>query len=225
MRTFALTLSVAFAAACTTTEHSKPTDSDSGSYGRPDYIACEDTTTALDLADVSPLGFSGDDVLAMVAGPLSAAAEWSERAGAPTVTVSVMTAGTAIFHDLEPALDTGGAVAEGAPDGPCSDALELPVTVSFSTDDGAFAEHSTTAMWVTDLAYVSVGAALDPAALGGTFTFTEIDPAEWDSVTLDLSNSWTGDGITGQVSMQASREVGPNTGEGMIGPVLQWPSG
>ncbi len=204
---------------------------DSGSHGDPDAFECVDTVTRLSLGNVSPLGFSGDDVLAAISGPVSAPAAWTERSGAPSITLSVSSPGRPKFHDLEPAAHTGdtGARSEGHPDAPCSDYLELPVTVSFSSDDGAFAEALSTTMWVADLADLHVDASMDPAALAGNFTFTEIDPTEWNSVSLELSNSWSAGAIQGQVIMDASRQTegdnGEITGSVWEAPVLVWPPG
>ena len=134
-------------------------------------------------------------------------------------------AGDPIFHDLEESSDTGGS-SQGADDA-CIDFLEQPVTLEFYTDDGAFNESMSTAIYVTDLDSISVGAEFDPFSLNGSFTFADLDPSEWDVVTLSISNSWANGNLQGQVSMSASVELsgdsGTANGMGVVGPVLMWP--
>lgn len=207
--------------------------------GVPEYIGCSDTETPLGASDASPLGFSADEVVAGIAGPLTAVATWAERDGSPTVSFTVTAAGDPVFHDREVAEDTGPAdtgatstYAMGAPEpawsgyDACSDYLEVPVTVHFSSDDGSFDETVAVSLMVEDPTLPSMYVDLDVDALGGSFVFTEIDPAEWDEVSLQLENRWGADGVQGQVSMQASRVVstGPTgVAEAMVGPVLSWP--
>ena len=167
----------------------------------------------------------------MVAGPLTADATWTADSSSTTITLSVDLAGDPIFHDREPAPDTGATdtgFASGAPDYQCPDYLELPVSISFSTDDGAFDETVTGSIMAMDLSSLWATAELDWTALSGSYTFTEIDPTEWDSVSLSISAGWAGGDSSGQVDMSASRTVsggsgsGTGMGEGMVGPVLRW---
>lgn len=204
------------------------TTADSGDYGMgvPDYIPCDDTTTTIAEDDDSLMGFSGLDVLAQTATVTSSTARWSEGSSPnTTLHITVSSAGAPIFHDLEESTDTGGP-SQGA-DFACMDYLEQPVTLDFYTDDGAFNESLSTAIYAMDIDAISVGGDFDPFALNGSFTFADLDPSEWDTVSLSLSNGWSNGGIQGQISMSASVELsgdsGTASGMGMIGPVLIWP--
>ncbi|MFT4625690.1 MAG: hypothetical protein ACI8PZ_004361 [Myxococcota bacterium] len=183
----------------------------------PEYSACDDVLTEVAGADITALGFSADDVLATLDPGFTEEAEWVSEEGRPatTVTVSAAAAGAPVFHDRSPSGTTG-------PDMQCLDQLEIPVTLRFTTADGAFDEAIATTLWVSELASVSAGAALDWRALSGRFAFVTLDPGEWDSVTLDLSTLVT-PSFAGQVQVSATRELGPNTGEGLVGPLLRWP--
>ena len=205
------------------------TTGDGGGGGVPDYQECDDVTSELAPSDVSGLGFSAADVLAVVAGPTTAVGTWSD--GGPTITVSlaVAAAGSPVFHDRSPAADTGGSdsgMGGGGADGNCYDWLDVPVTIAFSTDDGKFAEAVSANVTAIELSSMWASGELDWSALSGTYTFTEIDPAKWDDVALSLSAGWAGGATMGQVDMSASREIadsgGGATGEGIVGPVLRW---
>jgi hypothetical protein len=201
--------------------------SDTGLHaGQPDYQACDDTTSVLTQDEPCPLGFSADDVLAVVAGPASASATWTDGGATTTVTIQALLAGEVLYHDRSPVEDTGGpedtGPAMGAPDDGCPDWLEIPITLGLTTDDGAFDESVTASIMAMDTASLWASAELDWTALGGNYTFTEIDPSEWDQVSLSVSSGWSAGALTGQVDMSASREVSEDMGEGMVGPVLRW---
>ena len=122
-------------------------------------------------------------------------------------------------------MDTGSP-SQGS-DAGCVDFLEQPVSIEFYTDDGAFAETVTSSINATDLDSISVGVEFDPYSLNGSFVFVDLDPTEWDTVGLRISNSWANGGFQGQISMEASKELdgdsGTPSGMGMTGPVLRWP--
>ena len=194
--------------------------------GQPDYQACDDTTTVLAQDVASPLGFSADDVLVVVSGPASAAATWTDGGAGTTVTIGATLAGDVVYHDRSPVEDTGGpedtGPAPGAPDDACVDWLEVPITMALATDDGAFDESVPASILAMDTGSLWASAELDWAALGGSYVFTEIDPSEWDSVSLSVSAGWSAGSLTGQVDMSASREISEDMGEGLVGPVLRW---
>jgi len=194
--------------------------------GQPDYQACDDATSVLDQDAVCALGFSADDVLTVVTGPASAAATWTDGGAATTVTISASLAGDVVYHDRSPVEDTGGpgdtGYATGAPDDGCADWLEVPVTLGLATDDGAFDESVVASILAMDPASLWGSAELDWSALGGSYVFTEIDPAEWDEVSLSVSAGWSAGVMTGQVDMSADRTVSEDMGEGLVGPVLRW---
>ena len=198
----------------------------SGDGGMPDYQECDDSTATLASSDISALGFSADDVLTAVAGPSSASGTWTDGGAITTVTLAVSLSGAPVFHDRSPTVDTGTGM-EG-PDSACPDWLEVPVSVTFATDDGAFDETLSASILAMELSSLWASSELDWTALSGTYTFTDIDPAEWDTVGLSLSAGWSGGATTGQVDMSASRSLsedtggGVATGEGIVGPVLRW---
>jgi hypothetical protein len=187
-------------------------------------VQCEDATTTLAAGEASALGFSGEDVLAVVAGPTSLDAEWTDSGTTTAVTLALTLTGSPVFHDQTEIVDTGGYGVGADPEGGwCPDYLEVPVTIQFSTADGAFAETLSGAIQATSTDSLSAGGELDYANLGGSYTLTEIDPAEWDDVSLSLNNAWSDGQVRGAVSLSATRELGGGVGEGLVGDVLRWP--
>jgi hypothetical protein len=205
----------------------EPRVTDTGLHsGQPDYQACDDTTSVLEQDVACALGFAADDVLAVVAGPASAPATWTDGGAVTTVTIGSSLAGEVVYHDRSPAADTGSSDdtghATGAPDDACPDWLEVPITLTLTTDDGAFDESVAASILAMDTASLWASAELDWSALGGSYVFTEIDPDEWDEVSLGVSAGWSAGAMTGQVDMNASRTVSEDMGEGITGPVLRW---
>jgi hypothetical protein len=135
------------------------------------------------------------------------------------VSLSVVAAGDPVFHDRSPA-DSGGSGTSAS--NACPDTLEVPVSLSFSSGDGAFAEGVATALTVLDVNALSVSAPLDWTALSGSFAFVTIDPTAWDLVSLDLESTLT-PAVSGQVQVSATKDTGPSTGKGFVGPLLRWP--
>ena len=236
MRSLSLVLFPLLLAACGDKTEVRDTATDDGGLdgegtgGMPDQIDCEDVTTVLAAADTSPLGFSADEVLAIVAGPTLATATYPDGGATTGLSISLALVGDPVFHERTEVVDTGGGGADtgpawGAPsgaDGGCPDWLELPLSLRFVTDDGAFDESVSSTMLAMDLASLWASADLDWENLGGSYTFTEIDPTEWDEVSLSVSAGFSGGATNGQVDMSASRTVSADMGEGMVGPVLRW---
>lgn len=196
---------------------------------RPDGLDCDDVTTSLAFEADSPLGFAAADVADALVGETTVDAWMGPGPATISVTVGLSDLGAPTFHDLEPAEDTdGGSETDlplGAPDaGPCADYLEIPATVTFASGDGAFDETLAVALRALTPVDASAGADLDPDALEGTFTITEIDPDDWDEVSLSFSNSWGEGTVRGELYLSASRDLGGGMGEGFVGPVLRWPA-
>ena len=191
--------------------------------GDAEYTGCDDTTSAVAADEVTALGFSANDVLTALTGPFSASAEWYDTHTTTTLSLAVSGDGDATFYDREVAVDTGSGGLGGGADPQCSDELEVPVAIAFSTADGGFDEHISSSVFATDLSSLSVGGDLDWTALGGSFTITSLDPSDWDTVTLSLEAVVAGGATTGEVRLSASKDTGGGSGMGQVGPVLLWP--
>ena len=179
---------------------------------------CDEVISTLGPDEESPLGMSGADIVAGIAGPLTAPATWSASGASTDVSFALTQAGDPVFHDLSQPADPP----PGGPDYQCLDWLEVPVTLLFATADGGFDETLSASLRQDEMGGPWLSADLDWSNLTGSFTFTEIDPTEWDEVGLDLSNGWTEATMDGQVQMFASRASSGGVSKGMVGPVLSW---
>lgn len=180
---------------------------------------CDDATVVFASDEVTPLGFSGDDVVAAATASASAPAVWVETGERTTVILTLQADGDPVFHDRSPA-DLGDVGADPA----CPDWLEVPVRVGLSTEDGAFDETLIAALSALELGVASASGPVDWRNLGGTFDITTVlDPVGWDEVDLDWENVWSSAGIVGQVTFSASRAAGSGVGTGAVGAALRWP--
>ncbi len=174
---------------------------DSGQSGEENAGAMCDAVATTDyaFADSTPLGFTGQQVADLVVAEHAATLTWA-KGGETALTVAVTTAATAITWRDNGYVDDGSGI-EIAME--CADDLMLPVQAVFTTADGAFAET-----WDLELSAVAADAAsayaeLDLDALGGTYTVTEVDPADFDAVRAFLELKIGPGGASGEVSGQA----------------------
>jgi hypothetical protein len=91
----------------------------------------------------------------------------------------------------------------------CADAMSLPVTLSFATNDGAFDETWTLELLVEGAGHATGHADVDLLTLDGSYTVTEVDPEAFDEIVglldIDLdASAWTGR-LSGRGNSAASR--------------------
>jgi hypothetical protein len=86
--------------------------------------------------------------------------------------------------------------------------MEIPATLSFQTDDGAFAENFTGTLVVPEATIASMTVDLVQASLVGSF-----DPADWpteddDTLSMALTASFLPSTIGGTISGNAQKDNG-----------------
>lgn len=160
---------------------------------------CTDTYTDLAIDEVSPMGFSADEVLAAIAGSRSETLQWSDGSHTSVTVEATYGGGLTRFVDSEPTPSDGGM--ENAAAALCEDRVEIEAQVSVSTDDGLLneifdvmlgADESTSADFtVSDLA---------PADLVGAYEIREIDTAQYDTVAVSVHVGIGEEDTWGQVS-------------------------
>jgi hypothetical protein len=157
------------------------------------------TITEVELDETTPLGFTGQDVLALAAGEHAASLEWA-KGGKTELALVVAHAGTkARFVDREWQDDGSGM--EPAMD--CGDVIELDATVAFGTSDGAFAESWNAIVSAGAPDAASIWQDVAPSEIAGGYQVTEVDPSQYDELTLFFSVALDGTGAHGEVSGQA----------------------
>src|SRR5262249_37079897 len=146
-----------------------------------DPTSCEaDRLIHFGLADPTPLGIRGVDVMTLVGGQRSAALPWT-KGGTTTSRLRI--------HD-----PTDVTYPEG-----CGAELVVVATLDFATDDGAFDESGSVQVHAHDAKHAQAELELDPSNLQGTYTVTEIDPKAYDSVRLQVDVEFADSALTGVV--------------------------
>lgn len=194
---------------------------DDGPFDEP--LCLETETVITDSAEVTPLGFSADDVIAISNG-WSSDMVWLPDDGP----IMVAPAGTMTQVNLGMSYSGGAIVyvqSEANPDSPldidpdCSDRLELEVDLTFSTTDGYFAESFSTVGTTTSAGALQIGHYFEPDELQGMLSS--------DSVTFDDDNGevrqfavfadLSGDNPPeGSVNIEVEVEIG-DSGESAVG--------
>jgi hypothetical protein len=140
-----------------------------GQTGEETTLACEETRTALQADEDSPLGFGADEVLAAASAKV-ANLEWLEtdpphapESGTAELSVSLDALGTAAFvksrkHDGE----------EGFP---CFDHVAVDVAVALATSGGALDESFDDTLRSTDASAVELSHAFTDGDVDGTLSF------------------------------------------------------
>lgn len=183
-----------------------------GSNRALDGVRCEDHPTELAFDEASPLGFTPAELVAGIPASESPVLTWAD--GGTTLLTLGWTAGTTARYveSVEVYPDDGGEHTLMAP--VCDDRVEVDGTLTFATDDGAFAE-----VWTV----VVAGASPDPRLtvplalddLAGDFDLEPfVDAEDWDELSASVAITWADGASAGVVSGQASgEEDGCVTGE------------
>lgn len=142
----------------------------------------------------SALGFSADELLNALGSEVDARLAWSTSGSTPLTLGIERASGSVEFQTREFVSDGSGAEI-GVPE--CNDAVAVPVTVSFTTADGAFAERWPVTLVAESITRVGVYRQVDVNDLEGSFTVTQVDPTRFDRVLaiFDLAFSagvWAG---------------------------------
>jgi hypothetical protein len=169
-----------------------------GAAAEASCVAVE--TRSLAWSELSPLGFSADGLLRAIGSEHETRLTRADGTSTGlTLGLVRVSAGSVAFQTRERASTAGGPADAGTP---CSDAMSVPVTLSFTTNDGAFDETWTVELLAEDMARATGHAEIDLLTLDGTYGVTDVDPASFDEVVgiLDLelaASAWTGE-LSGQ---------------------------
>jgi hypothetical protein len=163
---------------------------------------CEDSPAVVTLEEITELGFTGADMLALAQGEHLETLSWAADGSTSPVLVTVTySEGEVRFVDSEAVYpDTGMTIGIGIE---CSDRVELDATIAISTEDGALAESYELTLASGDGTSVSARSSFDHEAMQGSYTFSLMDPSEYDSVTHSLSFLFDEAGSSGEFSAQA----------------------
>jgi hypothetical protein len=187
----------------------------SGGQTGGELIGCQPVKTlSLQLDEASPLGFTGDQALAGIEGEWTRTLTWAEG-GTTDVVVIVAYAGdgTVEWQDRE-WVEEGQQVQPAAELGDCVDVLELPISIDFTTADGAFAETWTGVALAETTTFATHFHELDLATLEGSYQLTSVDPGDFDSVRAWVDMTFEDSWVLGDIEAQRTTTDDSAGGDG-----------
>lgn len=172
-----------------------------------DYPSCVDTPSALTADVASPGGFSAADVLLLASGARSNTLTWKD--GSQTaLSLEVVGDGSGsqwVDSVAEYPSDSGISPAIGIE---CTSRLEIPVSVQFSTDDGAFADNFSSTLVASTAEVASFSIDLVTAPLAGSFNAADWPTEDYDTLSMALNASFTSSGDSGTIAGNAQKDNG-----------------
>jgi hypothetical protein len=164
---------------------------------------CEDTPTVVGLDEVTALGFSGADLLLLAEGEHAETLTWAETGATTPVAVGVAYAEGEVRF-----VDSVAVYPEGDGETPaigveCFARVEVDVTLTIATEDGALDESFALSLGSQDGLTTTAWYSFDHEELNGSYEFTLMDPSEYDSVQHGLSVSFEEGASRGEITAQA----------------------
>jgi hypothetical protein len=151
----------------------------------------------------SSLGFSADELLNALGSESAARLAWSSGGSTPlTLRIERAAGGSVEFQTRDYVSDGSGAEPASEIATECNDVVAIPVTLSFATADGAFAEEWPLTLLAESATRVSAYAQVDVDDLDGTFSVTQVDPSRFDRVLAIVQLTFSGGAWTGTLSGQ-----------------------
>lgn len=154
-------------------------------------------------SEQSALGFSADTLLNALGSESDARLTWS-RGGSTSLTLGIERASGSVEFQSREFVSGSGAEPAAETAVVCEDVVAIPVTLSFGTSDGTFAESWPLTLLAESATRVSASVRVDPSDLRGTFSVTEVDPSQYDEVLLFVDLTFDDDAWTGSISGQAN---------------------
>ncbi len=165
--------------------------------------SCDDVSTAVELDEVTELGFSAQQLvdLAIVPSPWYETLNW-HHGGYTSLTLSFEAPTGAAFVESTAVYPEEGGADIGIV---CADRVEVSVPLSFETVDGAFDESWDATLSSTDGETVDFRVDLDPNGLTGSYDIThDVHEDDWDEAELWVAGSFAEGDCRGDVAGQVS---------------------
>jgi hypothetical protein len=204
------TLSLLLAAAaigCGSDSGSSIGDEEPGGQTGEETVGClpvEGDTRALAWSQRSSLGFSADEVLGTLGASRDTRLDWSDGSTTTLGLELTRRMGSVEFQNREWQDDGSGR--ELAAGTSCSDVLVVPVSLSFSTGDGAFAETWDLELEVATPTRATAYYAIALDTLQGDYTVTEVNPSSFDSLRAFVAITLTADAWSGRLDGQGASD-------------------
>jgi hypothetical protein len=178
--------------------------SDGGQFGEEGGARCGVVSrTPLAVDEVSPLGFSAQDVLPVVSGPRTETLSWSDGT---TTELQLEVAPTGVYEYVEQAVvdDGTGTGSEPALAPWCPNEISIAASTTFATADGAFAEALPDPVLAATADAATLTDSLEQVA--GTYDVWDHVPAgnDYDDARSWLDVTFSATGVAGAISGQGS---------------------
>lgn len=194
------------AAACGSSD-SNGNDPNAGGQTGEENVGCLPVeTTNLAWSERSSLGFSADELLNSLGADRQTRLTWDDGSSTSLTMTLARASGAPTLQQREWTDDGSGR--ELAAGSECNDVVTVPATLTFTTNDGAFAEAWSLTLLADGSSSASGYMQLDLNELQGDFEVTMVDPADYEAVTAFVNLSFDGARWTGTISGQASRTEG-----------------
>lgn len=215
------------------TDTGNPHRDNGGEAGGDD---CARAPSPIELDEVSSLGFSAADLVALAGGTHTETLAWLENElahssgeGSTEVEVRLEFAESARFVDRspKPSEDNGQ---EGDPDigyeYSCNDRLELDATLTLKTADGALDESVPVVVWAESERVVHTNFSLDTDEIAGSLEVTVEPPPGFEAdgpPQLQFDVKIADVGFVGSIAVMGTYTGNGGVAAGGGGPIAKWP--
>lgn len=181
---------------------------DLGNKTEGDSPHCEDTRSTLAPEEVSALGFSANELLPLAEGEFSETLIYKDQSSTALLLSFTPDLSAVSFVDSEavyPESSSGVTVDIGVI---CEDRLEVGGTLSFSTEDGLFADVFSGVLSAMEVTTASLSVDLMEQASAGTFDPESYPTDVYDSMNMAMVAVWDADGSNGAISGSTLHDEG-----------------
>lgn len=166
---------------------------------------CENTATVVGLDEATALGFSAQQLLDLALGQHDEVFTYADGTESGLSLEVSHAGGEARFVTSEAVYPKSGSTIDIGIE--CFDRVEVDVSISLATDDGALAESWDGALTSSSGEIVDFSQELDPDALSGSLDFDAFtSEPEYDDQSMWTYGSFTEAGALGEVNGQVSGE-------------------
>lgn len=186
------------------------------------FPGCDETTTVLDIDEVSNLGFSGTELFDALGGIRTYTGEYDIGGTAETTETLTLGSGDVLLVERvesQPPEGFTGAIPAIAVI--CDDTVQVPVDVTVSTDDGTFEESATAVLEGSTVDRATWSAEIAAGGLSGSFDESTVDTSRYDTWGYTLSGTRSDVGDSGELVLIGEGET-PDTAFAEATYLLTW---
>jgi len=182
-----------------------------GQTGEEPSICQIDSINEVEFTEQTELGFSAQELVSEAGDPHPLSIVYASGDEAEGSLGATYAGGTArVLHQswgsgsggLESSLDT------------CQNVLEVAIQLNFTTSDGKFLETVPATLVAADLNSIDTSVELNINQLQGSYTITELDPSDYDSIAMFLESNISN--RQGELWLQAAKDGDGSGDDGVV---------